>query len=223
MTPPTTSTTKSTTVSTTRSAKRRSRAGCAVAISSVPVGDSDDAGECDGGAALPGSATTTRSECHSAAGRSCCCADMGFTRHARAPSVGDRPGAAGRGAAGFRKRQSTPLREYSAIILCGSRVKSHCAESALVLEEIRACHGPHGPPYGGEHHEGYAMVTHRAPPMYAGERCNFTRRVRRWSRCRGRWSSRRSMGARLTTTPPLWRRPRRRTGRGIRRRRSGRW
>lgn len=95
MAPPTTSATKSTTVSAMRSAKRRSRPGCEVAMSSVPVRDSEDAGECDGGAALPGSATATRSDCRSAAGSGCCFADMGFTRHVRAPSVGDRPGAAG--------------------------------------------------------------------------------------------------------------------------------
>jgi hypothetical protein len=128
-----TSTTKSTTVSRTRSAKRRSRPGCEVAMSSVPVRDSEDAGECDGGAALPGSATTTRAECRSAAGRGCCHADLGFTRHVRAPSVGDRPRAASRGVAGIRKRQSTPLREYSAIILCGSRVKSHRLNAFLFL------------------------------------------------------------------------------------------
>ena len=91
-------------------------------MSSVPVGASEAAAECDGGAALPGSATTTRSGCCSAArrswsGRSWCCADMGFTRHVRAPPVGDRPDASRLRTAGSRYRQSTPLREYSAIIL----------------------------------------------------------------------------------------------------------
>lgn len=97
----TTSTPKSTTVSTMRSAKRRSRPGCEGANSSVPVRDSEAAGECDEGAALPGSATTTRAECRSAAGRGYCCADLGFTRQVRAPSVGDPPAQLVDGPRGF--------------------------------------------------------------------------------------------------------------------------
>lgn len=44
--------------------------------------------------------------------------------------------------AGSRYRQSTLLREYSAIILRGSRVKSHKTESVLVLQEFSSARRP---------------------------------------------------------------------------------